>query len=280
MRLVLNSTAPSGHQWKRPSSAASVTAIASGNSLTDPIFDGGASGTNKGTSWLINQYSGSVVSGIAKSTIPGSPMAYRWVNATTPPDAKTLIANYDLLIITDVYSNFDTDTYPPTAAALPSDALLWANHAWANDAEMILWCPNARQDKPDIAAQYARRFELWAAIQDHCNAALPVGKKPVRLIPGAWLWHRFWLDQQAGQCPTPTWYDDLFIDAVHPSGIGSYIICLIHAVCIYGIDPYLLADAIPGIATPTPADVAYIKAHMKNLVKGFDRGGVDVSGWS
>jgi len=279
MRMVLKSTAPSGHQWKRPSSATSVTAIASGNSLTDPIFTGGVFG-NKGTSWLINQYAGSVVSGIAKSTQPGSPMSYRWANATVPPDAKTLIADYDLLILTDVSTNFDTDVYPPTAAGLPAEALLWANHAWTNGAETILWCPNARQDKANIAAQYANRFELWAKIQDYCNAALPAGKKPVRLIPGAWLWHQFWLDQQSGQCPTPTWYDDLFIDAVHPGGISPYIFCLIHAVCIYGIDPYLLADAIPGIATPTPEDVAYIKAHMKNLVKSFDRGGVDVSGWA
>ena len=279
MRLVLNSTAPSGHQWKRPSSEASVAAIASGNSLTDPIFTGGVYG-NVGVSWLINQLVGSVVSNIAKSTQPGSAMSYRWANATVPPDAKTLIADYDLLILTDLSTNFDTDVYPPTAAGLPAEALLWANHAWANGAETILWCPNARQDKPDIAAQYANRFELWAKIQDYCNAALPAGKKPVRLIPGAWLWHQFWLDQQAGLCPTPTWYDDLFVDAVHPGGISSYIFCLIHAVCIYGIDPYLLADAIPGIATPTPADVAYIKAHMKALVKSFDRGAVDTTAWA
>ena len=279
MRMVLKSTAPSGHQWKRPASPTNVPAIASGNSLTDPIFTGGVYG-NAGVSWLINQHAGSVVSSIAKSTQPGSPMSYRWANATVPPDAKTLIADYDLLILTDLSTNFDTDVYPPTAAGLPAETLLWANHAWANGAETILWCPNARQDKANIAAQYANRFELWAKIQDYCNAALPAGKKPVRLIPGAWLWHQFWLDQQSGQCPTPTWYDDLFIDAVHPGGISPYIFCLIHAVCIYGIDPYLLADAIPGIATPTPADVAYIKAHIKSLVKGFDRGGVDVSSWS
>lgn len=279
MRLVVNSSATSGHTGRRMASPLAVTAIASGNSLMDPIFAGGVFG-NKGVSWLINNYHGSIVSTIAKSTIPGSSMAYRWTTATDAPDAKTSIANYQLLIMTDLSSNCDTDTYQPTQDALPTDALLWAQLAWANNAEMILWCPNARLDKPDINAQYLHRFELWGKIQDKCNTNLPSGKKPVRLIPGAWLWHKFWLDQQAGLTPSATWYNDLFIDEVHPGGISPYIFCLIHAVCIYGIDPYLLADAIPGVTAPTPTEVEYIKSNIKALVMASPRGAVDTSAWA
>lgn len=284
MRMVLSSSATTGHAGRRASSPLSVSAIASGNSLMDPIFTGGEFG-NRGVSWLINEYAGSVVSAIAKSTQPGTSMIYRWENPTAEPDAKTLIADYELLIITDVSTSFNTTTYGPTQEALPANALLWANHTWEIGAggeggEIILWCPNARTDIPDIAAQYAKRFELWAGIQDYCNARLPAGRKPVRLIPGAWLWHKFWLDQQAGNAPTATWYDDLFIDEVHPGGVSPYIFCLLIAVCVYGIDPYLLADSIPNIQAPTPAELEYIRSNIKSLAKNFLRGAVDTTAWA
>lgn len=281
--MIVNSTAIKGHLGKRVSSPLSVTAIASGNSLMDPIFTGGEFG-NQGVSWLINNYNGSVVSTIAKSTQPGTSMIYRWDNATTAPDAKTLIGDYELLLMTDLSTNFNTNTFPATQDALPADALLWANHTWTNGAagaggEMILWCPNARTDIADVAAQYARRFELWAEIQDYCNAQLPTGKKPVRLIPGAWLWYQFWLDQQNGVAPTATWYDDLFLDEVHPTGVSPYIFNLMIAVCVYGIDPYLLADSIPNLQAPTPTELEYIKGKIKTLVRNFPRGAVDTSSW-
>lgn len=285
MRLVVKSNANHGHQnHLRQASPLSATIIASGNSLTDAIFLGGPYG-NKGASYLVNQYNGGgIVSTIAKSTAPGSPMIWRWNNATTAPDAKADIANYQLLVLTDASSNFNTNTYQPTQDALPADALLWANHVWTNGnggagGELILWAPWARQDVADIEAQYQRRFMLWPKIQDYCNARLPAGKKPVRLIPGAWLWHQFWLDQQNGATPSPTWYDDLFADDVHQYELGAYIASLLHVVCLFGIDPYELADAIPGIQAPTPGEVEYIKSRVSSLVRSFGRAGVDTSGW-
>lgn len=269
--------------FARTPSPFNATIIHSGNSLTDAVFSGSFPG---GINSMVNAIAGSSVAANEKSTIVGSSMAFRWVNATAAPDAKTQIANYQVFVLTDVSGNFNTNSYGPTVDQLPADALLWVDLAWTSGnagagSEVLLWAPWARTDIPDIDAQYQTRFTLWAQIQDYCNATRPINRKPVRLIPGAWLWYEFWKDQQAGLCPTPTWYDDLYSDEVHQLGLGNYIAQVLHVCCLYGVDPLSTPSSVAGLTpAPTSGDLAYIRAKIKQVVSAVKRSGVDTSAWT
>ncbi len=77
-----------------------VRQIHSGHSLTDTaVFKGTWSGHLE---WMINSLSPGSAS-IEKSTIPGSPMTYRWDHQPGygAPDARSQIADWELLVITE-----------------------------------------------------------------------------------------------------------------------------------------------------------------------------------
>lgn len=259
--------------------------IHSGNSLTDGIFQGGSE-PHYGINYMLNQYAGSTVGANAKSTIPGSKLNYRWEQPTDAPDARLNIDDYAVLCITDLYSVLEADAWAGGQESLPGETYLWVDHAWTNGnsgagAETFLWCTHVATDDADQEASYQKNFEIWAAIQDYCNSRKPAGQKPVRLIPGSWLWHKFFTDQQNGLTPTATWYDDLFVDPIHQNDLSHYLQTVLHIACLYGIDPSSLPASIPGLdPAPTTADLAYIRQSIKQVVRAVKRSGVDTSGWT
>lgn len=235
---------------------------------------------------MVDTIAGSVVANNDRSIIIGSSMQFRWENgpSTLDVDAKAAIGDYEVLVLTDVSSSFNTNTFPPTQAALPTECFQWVDRAWnlgngGAGAETFLWCTWARTDVPDINAQYQRRIQLWSQMQDYANARRPQNQKPVRLIPGSWLWYEFWKDQQNGLTPTSTWYDDLYSDEIHQRGIGEYIAEVLHVCCIYGVDPLNTPASSPSLPVPTPAELAYIRNKIKQVVRAVPRSGVDTSSW-
>ena len=286
MKILLTAPDAGAHPgFARTPSPLGAKIVHSGNSLTDCIFVGGT-WPDVGINNLVKQYSPDSTPLNYKSTIPGSSMAYRWAaSAEATPDAKATMGDYDVLVITDNSGNFNTNSYPPTQAQIPADALLWADLAWTIGrgglgAEVMLWCPWARTDVANIPAQYEVRFTLWPQIQDYCNSNLPAGRKKINLIPGAWLWYEFYKDQQAGTAPTLTWYDDLYVDEVHPTDAGRYISAALHMACIYGIDPTLIPPSLPGVTALTSPQLAYVRAKIKQVVTAVKRSGVDTSTWA
>ena len=75
-----------------------IKQIHSGHSLTDPLFYPHWPGQYVN---LMTQLRGTWAGNdIGKSTIPGSPMRYRWSNSSGNPDARRDINNFELLCIT------------------------------------------------------------------------------------------------------------------------------------------------------------------------------------
>ena len=188
-----------------------------------------------------------------RSTIPGSPMDWRWDNRNEyMPDARHDIADYDLLVITERAPLSGTIEWHNSEAM----ALRWVEHAWAqgNDgrgAGSILYATWVHTDSgPDFDNTYndpeghltfAERLPLeaerWQAIVDHVNAHLPEGAPPMRLIPGPQIMAATSEAIAAGQAPGLARIEDLFSDTIHLNDAGAYLIALAHLSVIYGMDP-------------------------------------------
>ena len=257
--------------------------VCSGNSGTDPLW-----GTpSLGKMILATRgYTPSVV----KSTVPGSSLSYRRIiGATapiTPADAWRDIASYGVLQITDNSKLDDLVDH--------EELRYWADRAWAlgaggAGAEILVWMPQPSYGRttglaaafPDHLAWIAELKRHYRAAVDYCNVRMPLGKKPIRIIPGLWVFEQFYKDQVAGVAPTATWYDDLHVDDFHmQANMGSYIVSALHAACLFGVDPAVIPATVNGY---TCSDAAYVKGTIRNVLMGTDAAdvaGLDVSLWS
>ncbi len=226
----------------------STRMVHSGHSLTDPIvpmLDAMVAHADPGAA------RGRV---IHRSTIPGSPMDWRWNTRGdgTSPDAREDIAQYELLIITERAPLSGTIQWHGSEDM----ALQWFEHAWTrgNDgtgAESILYATWVHTDSgpgfdnihndPEGHLTFAERLPLeatrWQAILDHVNANRPADAPPMRLIPGPQIMAAVHDAIAAGQAPGLARIEDLFSDNIHLNDQGSYLIALAHLAVIYGQDP-------------------------------------------
>jgi hypothetical protein len=219
--------------------------VQSGHSLTDPIID-----------ILQGMVAARGVRGsvIDKSTIPGSPMSWRWDNAPGygAPDARKDIGNYDVLVLTEGVS---------LSLTLPhhnSDelALRWFKNAWSKGnggkgAETILYAswvhinsgPNWENPYKDPEGHLTFRkrlpleFARWKQVANHVNANRPKGSPEMRMIPGPLLMAALYDEIQAGRAPGLNNISDVFKDEIHVNDKGAYFISLAHFAVIYGQDP-------------------------------------------
>ncbi len=191
---------------------------------------------------------------IDKSTIPGSPIDWRWNNSdrNNPTDARYNISRYDVLVLTERAPL--TMTMPSHKS--PVDALRWFTHAWnegngGQGAETILYASWANIDSgPDFENPYKdpdghipfrerlpREMRGWEGIQSYVNENRPAGTPPMRIIPGPRLMAAIYDEIEAGRAPGLTDISDLFADGIHLSRIGEYFMALAHFAVIYERDP-------------------------------------------
>lgn len=233
--------------------------IQSGHSLTDGIFE---------PLRAMVRYAGSPTVVIDKSTIPGSPMEMRWEQAPGygQPDAKSDIANYDTLVLTERV---------PLSSTLPwhnsiEQSLLWFENSWENGnqgkgAETILYAtwvdidsgPNTQfpWNDPEKFTPFRERLDLemvrWQSMLDYTNENRPVGSPEMRMIPGPLLMAAIYDEIEAGNAPGLDDFSDLFEDMIHLNPLGNYYIALAHFAVIYGRDPRGMQNM--GGATPEQA---------------------------
>ncbi|MCD1627372.1 hypothetical protein K7H22_15325 [Seohaeicola saemankumensis] len=259
--------------------------IQSGHSLTDPVFEPlramvAASG-NRG-----------VV--MTRSTIPGSPMDWRWNNESGngPDDARKDIGKYELLVITERVAL--SGTFPWHNS--PDEALRWFNHAWTdgngrNGAETILYAtwvdinsgPDAENpyNDPDgnipFRERLPREMGMWEQIQDHVNANRPDGSPPMRMIPGPLLMAAMYDAIKAGEAPGLTDISDLFLDAIHVNDLGAYFIALAHFAVIYERDPRGLPNRLGMPTSPTREQAEWMQELVWKVVTEYEGTGVSGS---
>ena len=258
--------------------------IQSGHSLTDPIPD---------PLQAMIQASGWRGQTIDRSTIPGSPMDWRWNNPPGYglPDARHDIANYQVLVMTERGSLANTMPYHNSL----DQALMWFNHAWAKGnggkgAETILYAhwvtlnsgPGATNpyNDPEAHIPFRQRLDLemkgWEQIQTHVNANRPAGSPAMRMIPGPLLMAALYDGIARGEVPGLTRIDDIFQDDIHLNDLGAYYIALAHYAVIYDRDPRGLPNRLGLPEAPSRALADWMQNTVWRVVTGY--AGTGVSG--
>lgn len=254
--------------------------IQSGHSLTDPIIDplramvvaGGGRGAT-----------------IDRSTIPGSPMEWRWNNPSDQPDARIEISKYDILVLTERV---------PLSNTLPfhnseEEGLRWFSHAWKNGgdgkgAETVLYAAwpeidsGVDADNPHNDAErhipFRERLPLemegWEKILSHVNANRPAGSPPMRMIPGPLLMAVLYDAIAAGQAPGLSSISDVFSDNIHLNDLGAYYISLAHYAVIYERDPRGLPNRLGLAMTPTRELAEWMQEMVWTVLTQYEGSGV------
>lgn len=264
---------PAAAQARRPFSA---RVIQSGHSLTDPIvpmLDAMVAAVGRA------EARGRVID---RSTIPGSPMDWRWNNRPAHgPDARHDIARYEVLVLTERVPLSNTLPWHQSDAM----ALRWANHAWTQGnggrgAEVILYASWVALDSgpgyanphgdPEGHLPFRVRLPLemarWQSIADHVNANRPAAAPPMRLIPGPLIMAAAHDAIAAGTAPGLRSMADLFTDAIHLNAAGSYLIALAHLAVIYGQDPREVPDRLGRTEVPPPPTAAWMRALVQGVL--------------
>lgn len=256
------------------SSAASADAslatnriLQSGHSLTDNIIEP-----------LVDLIRSAELHGsvVGKSTIPGSPMDWRWRNTAHPLDARdvAVMAAHDTLVITERVPLSGTMQWH----ASDDWAVKWCQHAWNHGAEgqggrCILYAtwvnidsgPGFDNPYNDIEGHIPFRERLpleqarWNKIQDAVNAARPEGTSEVVIIPGPAIMALAYDAILAGEAPGIDSIDDLFEDAIHLNGLGGYLIAAAHYAVIFDADPRDLSQVVPLRGGPDPTQARWMQ---------------------
>jgi hypothetical protein len=267
-----------------------IKQIHSGHSLTDPLF---------GQPWpgqyvtlmsrLRNTWAGD---DIGKSTIPGSPMWWRWENSSGYPDARQNINEFALLSITEVaglcYEGGSTQGWYLDCIQDQRNWLsTWTNYAWNNGnsgqgAATLLWTNWVNIDGSDgpFRQMLDNLNPEWERMQDFANNNRPLGAPPVYMIPGNRMMARLYDDVQAGLVPGISQFSDFFADNIHVNNLGNFAIAMIHYACIYnaspvGLDHELIDNPAPGTQMPSEALALYIQNMVWDVVTSYaERTGV------
>ncbi|KAA0969347.1 hypothetical protein FPY71_12380 [Aureimonas fodinaquatilis] len=255
--------------------------IQSGHSLTDPI--------PPMLEKMIAAQGGGMVQ-VARSTIPGSTMDWRWAHPTTPlPNAKTEIGKYDLLVLTERVSLSGTTVWHKS----DEEALRWTKHAWENGndgkgAETMLYAtwveitsgPDYINPYKDVEGHipFRERMPLewarWEKIAAYVNENRPEGSPFVRMIPGPLLFAELYDEIEAGNVPGLTNASELFLDDIHINDLGAYFITLAHYAMIYNQDPRGLPANIRQGQKPSPEMAAKMQEIVWKVLTSYPGSGV------
>ncbi len=268
-----------------------IRQIHSGHSLTDPLF---------GQPWpgqfvnLISELRGVwALDDIGKSTIPGSPMHWRWNNPPGhgAPDARHDIGDWELLVITErvalAYEGGNDAPWYQEEIQNQRDYLSrFVNNAWengngGNGAPTLLWTTWTNIDDSDgpWREMLDIQGEEWERMQDYANENRPADAPHVYLIPGHKMMAQLYDDIHEGIVPGIANINDFFSDNIHTNSLGDYAIAMIHYSCIFNTSPVgltndLMPDPPAGFQMPSPELALYLQNMIWEVVTSYPRTGV------
>jgi hypothetical protein len=263
---------------EREPSPLTIRQIHSGHSLTDSAaFKGDR---QRHLEAMINDIQPGAAQ-IAKSTIPGSPMKWRWNNPRdSGRDARADIGDWELLVITEG---------AVLTPSLDSPEMLrrWAEHAWengngGNGAHTLLFTNWTRIDYPELPFRSTLDdYEpLWEEMADHASANLPAAAK-IYIVPGHRLMMGLYDDIEAGVVPGISDISAIFSDDVHLNGLGSYAVALLHLIVLHHVDPRGLPYTGYGLdPEPSPALADYLQRKVWSVATSYERTGIAAGGGS
>lgn len=222
---------------------------------------------------------------LEQSTIPGSPMDWRWNNAATPDIRQPqIMAGYDVLVI--------TERVPLTQALDAHDSRRWALHwithaarygADGRGARSVLYASWVHIDSGP-ASEYAGRdpeghltfrermpleMSRWQEILDHVNANLPAETPQVPMIPGPLVMARAYDLISEGSAPGIDQMELFFRDAIHLTPLGGYLMALAHYMVIYDADPRGLPHGVPARGGPNREQAAWMQELVWSVVSDY-----------
>ena len=271
----------------RTASTPATRSIHSGHSLTDAYLHNGPwPGSLRKMAESIGV--SNAYQTIIKSTIPGSPIWWRWENRVEDSrpndpsaDARTNIADFDTLVI--------TEGGPPARVGRPSDSEAMSqtlDHLcryiantiengnggkgafdialWSIWPSLTMWRPerpgwtDSWQEFTDFRAalpEYGRTFRYFAGYSrwkiKQFYPDLPDGWR-VWLFPGHMWMQRLWDDISEGKVPNVKAMQDLFSDDIHANDVGGYGLACFMLTCLYQVNlaeqPRLFQ--LPGVPAP------------------------------
>lgn len=226
---------------------------------------------------------------IGKSTIPGSPMFWRWANdqgqRAYPVDARDDIADFELLVITEgVPFNLGQGTEP--GSWWYSEHLEWmrtfTEHAWnngnsGNGTTTLLyatWTEMPVESEADWRAELDSYQGLWEQMADYGAANLPP-EAFVYIIPGNILMMVLYDDIEAGIVPGITDIREFFADDIHLNGLGAYAIALLHIAVIHHINPNIMGHTGYNLSPEPSQELAtYLQTIVWDIARNYQRAGV------
>ncbi len=271
-----------------------VKQIHSGHSLTDPLFHQYATLVGIKNSMSLGNV---LYTMVGVSTIPGSPIRWRWYN---PPGglpitpgfvscARLEIADYELLSITErvplLYEVVDSLGIAQQKHYLSS----FVNNAWnngnnGNGAPTLLWTTWVRIDgsNGDFRQMLDIQGGEWERMQDYANLNRPAGAPPVYIIPGHKMMARLYDDIQLGIVPGIDSIHKFFDDNIHTNERGDYAVAMIHYACVFNANPYGITNDLtlyvpPHPNTPSLALASYLQTMIWDVVCNYPRAGINCS---
>lgn len=214
----------------------SLRVVMSGHSLSDAIRDP--------LEDLVRAAGGPRHS-VELSTIPGSPLEWRWNN---PPglDLRARVGEFDVVVLTERVALSNTVPYHHTNRF----ALQFSQLAWGVGAEVLLYASWVGLDTgpqyagqgsdPDAGLPWRARLDRelagWQEIRAFVNAHRPPDAPEMRLIPAISVMAAMYDEIAAGRAPIHD-IRALFADDIHPSTLGAWIVALTHFAVIYRRNP-------------------------------------------
>lgn len=260
--------------------------IQSGHSLTDPIPD---------PLRAMIVAAGNRGAVVDRSTIPGSPMDWRWNNAPSQesPNARTAMGDYDVLVLTERVPLSNTLPWHNS----PEQALMWYELAATEGnagqgAETVLYAswvgidsgPDAENPHNDPEAHIPFRERLdremagWEKIQSHVNENSVAGSPPMRMIPGPLLMAEIYDAIKDGTVPDLSDISDLFSDDIHINDLGAYYIALAHYAVIFERDPRGLPNRLGMPSSPSRALADWMQETVWRVVSEYEGAGINAGG--
>ncbi len=281
-RLDNNDAAPGNDRVPSPMS---VRQIHSGHRLTDAGMFAQPWPGHSILMWEEVDPSHNYYEILGSSTIPGSPMHWRWNNNVGhgAPEALHDIADWELLVITEGVPFILGEGTAP-GSAWENDHLAWmrtwVEHAWnngdnGNGINTLLYSTWTGLEQGEAAwrAELDTYQPLWEQMADYGASNLPEAAR-VYIIPGNLLIMRLYDDIQAGQVPDVTNIRDFFADDIHPNGLGSYALGLLHLAVIHHVDPDVMSHTGHQLSPePTPALAEYLQRIVWEIARNYDRAG-------
>jgi hypothetical protein len=258
--------------------------IQSGHSLTDPIVPE--------LEAIVRAAGGADTIGMKmdRSTIPGSPMDWRWENRNQHmPDARYDIAGYDVMVLTERVPLSNTMPWHGSE----DSALRYFENAWTNGnggkgAETVFYASWVEVDSgpgadnphkdPEREIPFRKRLDLemvgWEKIVTSVNERRPAGSPAMTMIPGPLIMAALYDAVQAGTVPGIARIEDVFSDNIHINSVGAFMIALAHYAVIYRRDPRELPARLGTASAGSQATVDWMKEMVWDVVSRYRYSGL------